>query len=144
MHRYKTYALPATDGRCSHQRPQKFDVRYVSVVVLTWSISSSTKLTVEMFKEIQRKNIQATSGIVWWRRSDRKELWELVCAENNANICLELNSRMYKVIAISCKKTWKKKQIHHKCLDSLCACFLNENGLNPQLASGFRGHATNI
>jgi len=44
---------------------------------------------------------------------------------------------MYKVITISCKKTSKIlcKQLLHQCEGS-CASFLNQNGLNPQLAIG--------
>jgi len=42
-----------------------------------------------------------------------------------------ISASMYKVIAISCKKTSKIlcKQLLHQCVDS-CASFLNQNGLN--------------
>ena len=57
------------------------------------------------------------------------------------NFCLHgtISASMYKVIAISCKKTskilCKQLQVLHQCVDS-CASFLNQNGLNSQLAIG--------
>ena len=54
-----------------------------------------------------------------------------------------ISVRMCNVIAISCEKTWKIlcKQVLHKCVDS-CAGFLNQNGLNSQLAIGSGGYKT--
>jgi len=48
-----------------------------------------------------------------------------------------ISASMYKVITISCKKTSKIlcKQLLHQCVDS-CASFLNQKGLNSQLAIG--------
>ena len=48
-----------------------------------------------------------------------------------------ISASMYKVIVISCKKTSKIiwRQLLCKCIDS-CASFLNQNGLNSQLAIG--------
>jgi len=65
------------------------------------------------------------------------QLHNLLGSPRPANKLRTISASMYKVIAISCKKTSKilRKQLLHKCVDN-CASFLNQNGLNSQLAIG--------
>jgi len=65
------------------------------------------------------------------------QLHNLLGSPRPANKHRTISACMYKVIAISCKKTPKTlcKQLLHQCVDS-CASFLNQNGLNSQLAIG--------
>ena len=64
-------------------------------------------------------------------------LYNLLGSPRSVNKLRTISTSMYKIIAISCKKTSKilSKQLLHQCVDS-CASFLNQNGLNSQLAIG--------
>jgi len=65
------------------------------------------------------------------------QLHNLLGSPRPVNKLRTISASMYKVIAIICKKTSKIpcKQLLHQCVDS-CALFLNQNGLNSQLAIG--------
>jgi len=65
------------------------------------------------------------------------QLHNLLGSPRPGNKLRTISASMYKVIAISCTKTSKIlcKQLLHQCVDS-CASFLNQNGLNSQLAIG--------
>jgi len=65
------------------------------------------------------------------------QLHNLLGSPRPVNELRTISVSMYKVIAISCKKTSKIlcKQVLHKCVDS-CASFFNQNGLNSQLGMG--------
>jgi len=65
------------------------------------------------------------------------QLHNLLGSPRPANKLRTISASMYKVIAISCKKTSTIlcKQLLHQCVDS-CTSFLNQNGLNSQLAIG--------
>jgi len=65
------------------------------------------------------------------------QLHNLLGSPRPAKKLQTISARMYKVIAISSKKTLKIlwKQLLHQCVGS-CASFLNQNGLNSQLALG--------
>jgi len=65
------------------------------------------------------------------------QLHNLLGSPRPVNQLRTISASMYKVIAISCKQTSKIlcKQLLHQCVDN-CASFLNQNGLNSQLAIG--------
>jgi len=65
------------------------------------------------------------------------QLHNLLGSPRPVNKLRTISAGMYKVIAISCKKTSKVlcKQLLHQCVDSR-ASFLNQSGLNSQLAIG--------
>ena len=65
------------------------------------------------------------------------QLHNLPGSPRPANKLRTISASMSKVIAINCKKTSKIlcKQLANQCVDS-CASFLNQNGLNSQLAIG--------
>jgi len=65
------------------------------------------------------------------------QLHNLLGSPRPVNKLRTISASMYKLIAISCKKTSKIlcQQLLHRCVDS-CASFLNQNGLNSQLAIG--------
>jgi len=71
------------------------------------------------------------------------QLHNLLRSPQPVNKLHTISASMYKVIAVSCKKTSKIlcKQLLHQCVDS-CASFLNQNGLNSQLAMGWGGYST--
>jgi len=65
------------------------------------------------------------------------QLHNLLGSPRPVNKLRTISASMYKVIAISCKQSSKIlcKQLLHQYVDS-CASFLNQNGLNSQLAIG--------
>jgi len=76
------------------------------------------------------------------RSQHGKDVWlhNLLESPRPVNELCTISASMYNVIAVSCKKTSKIlcKQVLHKCVDS-CASFLNQNGLNLQLAIALGG-----
>jgi len=65
------------------------------------------------------------------------QLHNLLGSPRPANKLRTISASMYEVITISCKKTSKIlcKQLLHQ-YEGSCASFLNQNGLNSQLAIG--------
>jgi len=63
------------------------------------------------------------------------QLHNLLGSPRPVNKLRTISASMYKVIAVSCKKTFLCKQLFHQSIDS-CASFLNQNGLNSQLVIG--------